>query len=168
MQSGSADRGPGIAPRVTIEIRNGDCSDREYIADLAKRTVRTSVAPFRHPPKDALERSLARLLQAVEEQPHVTLVAEYDARRAGFILLIDGLPDEMTAVPQGFIAYMAVEPALQRRGIGTALLSAAESEAKRRGLPYMTLMVTEGNVAAQALYERGGYVTERRLLCKPL
>ncbi len=63
---------------------------------------------------------------------------------------------------------MAVEPALQRRGVGRALLQAAEGEAKRRGLPYMTLMVTEENVAARSLYERGGYVTERRLLCKPL
>jgi ribosomal protein S18 acetylase RimI-like enzyme len=168
MQSRSGDRRSGIAPRVTIEVRNGDPSDREFIADLANRTVPTSVAPFRDPPKGALEGALARLLQAVDEQPHVTLVAECDARRAGFILLIDGLPDEMTAVPQGFIAYMAVEPAWQRRGVGTALLRAAESEAKRRGLPYMTLMVTEGNLAAQSLYERGGYVTERRLLCKPL
>jgi ribosomal protein S18 acetylase RimI-like enzyme len=153
---------------VTIEVRNGEPSDREFIADLARRTVLTSVAPFRDPPPGALQRALSRLLKAVDEQPHVTLVAECDARRAGFILLIDGLPDEMTATPQGFIAYMAVEPALQRRGIGTALLKAAESEAKRRGLPYMTLMVTEGNLAAQSLYERGGYVTERRLLCKLL
>jgi ribosomal protein S18 acetylase RimI-like enzyme len=153
---------------VTIEVRNGAPSDREFIAELAKRTVLTSVAPFRRAPEGALERSLSRLLRAVDEQPHVALVAEWDARPAGFILLIDGLPDEMTGTPQGFIAYMAVEPALQRRGIGAALLAAAENEAKRRGLPYMTLMVTEGNLAAQSLYERGGYVTERRLLCKPL
>ena len=168
MQSRPADCRSRIAARVTIEVRNGEPSDREFIADLAKRTVQTSVAPFRHPPASALERALSRLLLAVDEQPHVTLVAECDARRAGFILLIDGLPDEMTAMPQGFIAYMAVEPALQRRGVGSALLKAAETEAKRRGLPYMTLMVTEGNLAAQTLYERGGYVTERRLLCKPL
>jgi len=35
-------------------------------------------------------------------------------------------------------------------------------------LPYMSLMVTEENEAARALYERAGYVTERRLLSKPL
>jgi ribosomal protein S18 acetylase RimI-like enzyme len=32
----------------------------------------------------------------------------------------------------------------------------------------MSLMVTDENAAARALYERAGYVTERRLLCKPL
>jgi len=30
------------------------------------------------------------------------------------------------------------------------------------------LMVTEDNAAARAVYERAGYLTERRLLCKPL
>ena len=66
------------------------------------------------------------------------------------------LPDEVTALPQGFIAYMAVEPSLRERGVGAALLAAAEDEARRRGLPYMALMVTEENAAARALYERAG------------
>jgi ribosomal protein S18 acetylase RimI-like enzyme len=98
----------------------------------------------------------------------VTLVAERDGRPVGFLLLLDDLPDEVTSTPQAFIAYMAVERELRGRGIGKALLEAAESEAKRRGLPYISLMVTEENAAARQLYERGGYVTERRLLCKPL
>jgi hypothetical protein len=32
----------------------------------------------------------------------------------------------------------------------------------------MALMVTEDNGAARELYAQAGYVTERRLLCKPL
>jgi hypothetical protein len=32
----------------------------------------------------------------------------------------------------------------------------------------MGLMVTDDNAAALAVYERAGYFTERRLLCKPL
>jgi GNAT superfamily N-acetyltransferase len=69
---------------------------------------------------------------------------------------------------QGFVAYMAVEPAWQGTGVGTALLAAAEDEAKRRGLQFMALMVTEENEPGRRLYERAGYRTERRLLCKPL
>ena len=96
------------------------------------------------------------------------LVAECDGRRAGFALLLDDLPDDVTGLPQAFLAYMAVEPALQRRGIGMALLHAAEDEAKRRGLPYMAFMVTEENAAARALNDSAGYITERRLLSKAL
>ncbi|MHB8357563.1 MAG: GNAT family N-acetyltransferase [Vulcanimicrobiaceae bacterium] len=47
-------------------------------------------------------------------------------------------------------------------------MEAAEDEARRRGLPYMGLMVTEDNAAARALYDSAGYLTERRLLCKRL
>jgi ribosomal protein S18 acetylase RimI-like enzyme len=98
----------------------------------------------------------------------VLLIAEHQAKPAGFLLMLDTLPDEVTRMPQAFVAYMAVEPSLRGRGIASRLLGAAEDEARRRGLPYMGLMVTEDNAAARALYERAGYLTERRLLCKPL
>jgi len=127
-----------------------------------------SVPSFRHPPEAMVRVALSRLLEIVEGQSHVTLIAHDDDAPVGFALMLDELPDEVTSIAQGFIAYMAVEPDHQGRGIGAALLRGAEDEARRRGLPYMTLMVTEENAAARALYERGGYFTERRLLCKPL
>jgi ribosomal protein S18 acetylase RimI-like enzyme len=98
----------------------------------------------------------------------VTLIAERGGERVGFLLLLDQLPDEVTLRPQAFVAYMAVEPCARGTGVGAALLAAAENEARRRLLPYMALMVTEENEAARRLYERAGYRTERRLLCKPL
>jgi ribosomal protein S18 acetylase RimI-like enzyme len=82
--------------------------------------------------------------------------------------MLDSLPDEVTGQDQSFIAYMAVERDRRGGGIGAALLAAAEDEARKRGLPYMSLMVTEENASARALYERAGYLTERRLLCKML
>ena len=96
------------------------------------------------------------------------MIARCDGRRVGFLLLLDELPDEVTLLPQGFVAYMAVEPDARREGVGAALLAAAEDEARRRKLPYMALMVTEENESARRLYDLAGYRTERRLLCKPL
>lgn len=109
-----------------------------------------------------------RLIDTIQAQSHLVLVAEIDGRPAGFLLMLDALPDDVTALPQAFVAYMAVEPQRQRSGVGTALLEAAEARAIERGLPYIALMVTEDNVAAQALYASGYYVTERRLLSKRL
>lgn len=153
---------------MTVAVRFGTPFDRRFVEDLAERTVMASVAAFRHPPETMVRIALARLLEIVEAQSHLTLVAEVEGTPAGFLLLLDDLPDEVTSTAQGFIAYMAVEPAHQHRGIGKALLDRAEDEARRLGLPYMALMVTEDNAAARALYERNGYITERRLLCKPL
>jgi ribosomal protein S18 acetylase RimI-like enzyme len=127
-----------------------------------------SVPAGRHAnPSDVLA-SFERLLEIVERESHVALIAEEDERALGFLLMLDRMPDEVTGEAQAFVAYMAVEPSKRRNGIGRALLTAAEDEARRLGLPYITLMVTEENAAARALYEGAGFGTERRLLCKPL
>lgn len=149
-------------------VRAGSAEDRAFAEDLGKRTMGDSVAEFRFFNQSLLEASYESLLDFVFKQSHVFLVAEHTGKRAGFLLMLDSMPDEVTRMPQGFIAYMAVEPSARRYGIGKRLLTAAEDEARRRGLPYMGLMVTEDNTAARALYECAGYLTERRLLCKRL
>ena len=168
MQGGRADFGSGFAPVVKVAVRRGTPDDRAYVTDLGRRTVMDSVASFRPAPERQLFLALDRLYETVAAQSHVTVIAECDGRAAGFALYLDDLPDEVTAMPQGFIAYMAVEPEFRMRGVGSALLAEAENEARRRGLPYMSLMVTEENAAARALYERRGYLTERRLMSKAL
>lgn len=149
-------------------IRDGRVEDRAFAQDLGRRTMSDSVSHFRYYNQSMLEASYDGLLEFVFKQPHVFYVAERSGARVGFVLMIDTMPDEVTRMPQAFVAYMAVEPSARRYGIGSRLLAAAEDEARRRGLPYMGLMVTEDNAAALALYERAGFLTERRLLCKPL
>ncbi|HXO18023.1 MAG TPA: GNAT family N-acetyltransferase [Candidatus Dormibacteraeota bacterium] len=159
---------------MTIEVNAGavrgeaGAADRDFVKALGRRCVMTSVASFRPASEADAREAFDRLCLIVESQSHVTLIARSDGRRVGFLLLLDELPDEVTLLPQGFVAYMAVEPDARRDGVGAALLAAAEDEARRRKLPYMSLMVTEENEAARRLYDRAGYRTERRLLCKPL
>lgn len=128
----------------------------------------TSVSPFRQTIGSLVALSYDKLLEFIYAQSHVLLIADEEGRRTGFLLLLDALPDEVTMAPQAFVAYMAVEPDVQRRGIGRALLNAAEGLARERGLPTIAMMVTESNVPALDLYTSGGYRTERRLLCKSL
>ncbi len=169
----TADR-PGLAAVVTIEVRKSEragapaAADREFVKALGRRCVMSSVSPLRPASEANARAAFDRLCEIVEGQSHVTLIAQRDGERAGFLLLLDDLPDEVTLLPQAFVAYMAVEPDRRREGIAAALLAAAEDEARRRGAPYMALMVTDENEAARRLYERRGYLTERRLLCKPL
>jgi ribosomal protein S18 acetylase RimI-like enzyme len=153
---------------VNVAVRPLRPADRGFVDDLGRRTVASSVAAVRPAPETVVQQALAELLQGVQLREHTTLVAESDGARAGFLLLIEDLPDEVTLLPQAFVAYMAVEPAYRRHGVASALLAAAEDEARRRGLSYISLMVTQENAPARALYERAGYVTERRLMCKPL
>ncbi|MGR4063905.1 MAG: GNAT family N-acetyltransferase [Vulcanimicrobiaceae bacterium] len=128
----------------------------------------SSAAAFRSARQAAVAEKYAGLVDFAYDRSHVALVAEEDGKQAGFVLMLDDLPDDVTGQPQAFVAYMAVEPEMRELGIGTALLAAAEDEARKRGLSYIALMVTEENRTARGLYERAGYVTERRLLCKIL
>jgi ribosomal protein S18 acetylase RimI-like enzyme len=151
-----------------IRIRPGNESDREFVEHLGKRTLVDSVAAWRRSSPPMLDVAFERLLQFVYDQGHHFFIAEVDGKRAGFVLTIDSLPDEVTLVPQAFIAYMGVEPHMRRAGVAAALLKRTEQSARDLGLPYIALMVTEENQAARSLYESAGYITERRLLCKIL
>lgn len=57
------------------------------------------------------------------------------------------------------VVGMYVQPERQGAGLGAALLAAAQQHAEERGhVRVLNLTVTEGNSAAQALYERAGFV----------
>ncbi len=127
-----------------------------------------SVSSFRDAIPAMAGASFERLVDFVYAQPHVILIAQDAGKPLGFLLLLDGMPDEVTLAPQAFIAYMAVEPDARRKGIAAALLAEAERIARERNLPAIAMMVTEENGPALRLYERAGFATERRLMCKLL
>jgi ribosomal protein S18 acetylase RimI-like enzyme len=63
--------------------------------------------------------------------------------------VVDSLP---------YIEDVFVLPEWRNRGVGTALLEAAESAAATRGDRGVSLAVSTGNAAARRLYTRLGYV----------
>ena len=157
---------PGMSE--AIAIRRGTVRDRQFVLDLGRRVSVTSVSSLRIALPPLVEGAYERLVEYVIAREHDVLVADVDGVPAGFALIIYDLPDEITLSEQTFIAYMAVEPAWQRRGIARILLDNIEDQARKRGLPYLSLMVTEENVAARELYAGAGFITERRMMTKPL
>ena len=151
-----------------IAVRPGTVDERRFVEDLGMRAIGDSISPFRDVNPVMLEASFARLLETVFIGSHDFLVASVEGTLAGFALMIDHMPDEVTLTPQAFLAYMAVEPRFRRHGVGRRLLEAIEEIARARGLPCVSLLVTEVNEAARNLYASAGYDTERRLLCKRL
>ena len=59
---------------------------------------------------------------------------------------------------RGWVYYVAVDPALQRRDIGRALMAEAEQLLIERGCPKLNLQVRAGNDAVLAFYASLGYV----------
>ena len=58
---------------------------------------------------------------------------------------------------RGEICRMRVHPDLQRRGLGTRILSKLEERARELGFRTLTLDTTVGQVAAMGIYRRTGY-----------
>ena len=56
-----------------------------------------------------------------------------------------------------YLSTMAVDPRFRGRGIGTALMTAAEAEGARLGFARASLLVETEKEKARALYERLGY-----------
>jgi GNAT superfamily N-acetyltransferase len=84
-----------------------------------------------------------------------TWVAESDHHLLGFIVLIEG---------EGYLLLdnVAVDPRAQGRGIGSALLSLAQDEARRRGHREIRLYTNEAMTENLDYYPRKGYLETHR------
>jgi ribosomal protein S18 acetylase RimI-like enzyme len=80
-----------------------------------------------------------------------TVTLELDGRIPG------GHPRPSLEPDQGHVRMLGVDPAVQRRGVGRALMEACVEHAGRAGKRRLTLETTESMAAAQALYESMGF-----------
>ena len=97
-----------------------------------------------------------------DSPPEAHLVAELDGRLAGYIRIKPVTPLRENAHVLGIVG-LAVAPDDRRRGVGSALLAAAEQLARARGARKLSLRVLSTNEAAMCLYERHGFQREGTL-----
>jgi ribosomal protein S18 acetylase RimI-like enzyme len=83
-------------------------------------------------------------------QPELFLVAEWAGRVVGTAMV--GYEGH-----RGWINYLAVDPAVQRQGLGSRLMQTAEQLLLAAGCPKLNLQVRAGNEAAIRFYAQLGY-----------
>jgi ribosomal protein S18 acetylase RimI-like enzyme len=129
-----------------LTFRRYEDGDREAVWAVFAAT--TAQLGFTHGPGDEDMRSI----------PHT-----YLASGGEFIVgeLGGGIVAHTAFLPQAgrraTVRRVAVHPAVQRRGIGQALMAALEGKARQRGIAVLQLATSQAQVAAQALYRRCGY-----------
>lgn len=90
----------------------------------------------------------------------ITLIAKVDSETAGFIIAeIETEKDHQN----GHIITINVLPSYRRMGIGTKMLLEIETILKQKRITECHLEAREDNLAAQALYQKRGYLKIRRL-----
>ncbi len=144
-----------------MRIRSATADDRDFILSLAHRLTEFGTVPGRDSGQ-MIARDRAVLAEALDRPSAETaiFVAEDEqGSRLGFIHLT-GADDYYTDSRTCHIADVVVAPAAAGSGVGTALMSHANTWAAQRGFQMITLNVFIANRRARDLYERLGFGEE--------
>jgi len=126
-----------------MHIRPFNPSDEVAVVALWERCGLTRA--WNDPRKD-IRRKLA-------VRPDLFLVAEFDGSIVGTVMAgYDG--------HRGWINYLGVDPAYQRRGIARAMMDEAERLLRACGCPKINLQVRTANIAAIEFYRQIGFVQD--------
>ncbi|MCA9005455.1 MAG: GNAT family acetyltransferase [Planctomycetaceae bacterium] len=123
-----------------MEIREFELSDQAAVIELWKECQ--LVVPWNDPARD-IQRKLA-------VDPDLFLVGEYSGSIVATVM--GGYEGH-----RGWINYLAVSPAWQRRGFGRKIMQHVEVLIREKGCPKINLQVRETNQAVVSFYESLGY-----------
>ena len=158
----------------TARIRATTPEDAGRIADIyvamARYHAALDPAEYRVPDHAAVVTRFRSELEAADDVD-LHLVAEVEGIVVGQLdAFMRPLPSEgsMRMPRRGALIGIAVDEDWRGRGIGTALLHAAEDWARDRGFDTLELDVADPNRDARRLYERLGYGLVAHTLVKPL
>ncbi len=151
-----------------MELRSADDGDVAGLEAMASRLHDFGPPPWR--PREQMDQAVrASLVDAVQSpgEGQVVLIAEEAGMRAGYVHLHPDV-DFFTGETHGHVSDLVVAPGAEGRGIGRALMEAAEAWARARGYRLLTLNVFGDNVRARALYDRLGYRPDTTKMVKEL
>ena len=152
---------------ASAEIRPFQPGDRSQVLALAARLTE-GVASWRD--HAAVRRAAQNWVQTstdtAAEPGHAVYVAISSHRVVGVVSIREQL--HFTGQTDAYVGELAVAPGMERRGIATALMNAAEAWAAQRGLAFLTLHTGAANQPARNLYRRLGYHEEELLLTKAI
>ncbi len=150
----------------SLQIRPYAAADRKFLVDLSDLTQRYlhTLDPIHHGPVGPGEaaRWVGQALRELRARKLFILIAERGGERAGYVMGClddDGWDRRHPRVRRkgGLVIELHVSPPHRRRGVGQALLRAAEDALALRGCTDVTLEYLVGNRAAAALYASRGY-----------
>ena len=148
---------PATGP-VRVRVARG--ADRTFVLQTAARLAAFGPPVWRTAEElvEGEARTLRDFFESADDGTRL-LIAEAGDQRLGFVLL-EELRDYFTLERHGHIGILAVTGEAEGRGVGGALMRAAESWARDRGYRTLTLNVFGGNRHARDVYEHMGFVPD--------
>lgn len=136
--------------------------------DLAPRMAEVADLPW-HETQDLIAFQL-RFMSNAFARPQgeaVTLIAESDAERLGFVHA-ETSTDSVTLEPCGYVTLLALTREAEGQGVAERLMAEVEDWARSKGFRLLGLDVFANNRRARSFYRRLGYQEDSLRLTKPL
>jgi GNAT superfamily N-acetyltransferase len=161
---------------VTVTVRAARIDDVPALVRLrlanAERHVGLDPDGHRVPDTDAVRRHFENLLGGSDESPVLVLVAEVAGTVVGMsevVISADAPPDHQILVPRRTAeVHTVVLEHYRGKGVGTALVRAAEQHAARNGVTHLIAPILSGNGEGIGFYSRAGFGPHGILLSKEI
>lgn len=141
-----------------MKIRPAEHSDKDFILSLLPRLVEFGPPSWRNPAQmTAADTEVLERVLTTNPSGTVVLVAEDESGTPLGFIHLNTSRDYYTHEAHGHISDIAVASAGEGRGVGRALMAAAEEWARNQGYRWLTLSVFAQNLRARKLYEELGY-----------
>lgn len=157
------DRNPGPGPNPetgAVLIEPATNADVETLADDWIELAREQLTYGSHVLPDANRETILDVLSAYHFSDGL-LVARADGDIVGFTTFSLERGSFALDTTRGLLSNLFVKPSVRNRGIGTALLEAAEDALTEKGATVVMLEAMADNEAARRFYRRHGYETYR-------
>jgi ribosomal protein S18 acetylase RimI-like enzyme len=143
-------------PGITLVVRAADLEDARDASAVVE--VLDSYASDPRGGSEPLAPDVrSRLIPMLREHPTSLVLLAFDGAAAvGLAIGFWGM-SSFRARPLLNIHDLAVRPGYRGKGVGRALLTAAEDRARDRGCCKLTLEVQDDNAPARMLYDRFGF-----------
>lgn len=150
-----------------IRIRRYQDGDRDQVLSLAPRLTEW-VAQWRDPGAvlTAVQDWIRDAVAGAGKPDRAVFVAVAGADVAGLVSVSERT--HFTGQPDAYVGELVTRAGMERRGIASKLMAAAEDWAARRGLAFLTLETGAANQPARSLHASLGYREEDVRLTKPL
>ena len=144
-----------------MKIRPAVPADRSFVLAAAQRLASFAPPPWR-PAQEIVEGERRTLVAFFEAPPDGAslLVADSEGGEGQGFVYLERLFDYFTLEAHGHVGILVVTEAAAGRGVGSALMRAAEAWARAQGYRQLTLTVFEANRPARAVYDHLGYAPE--------
>jgi predicted N-acetyltransferase YhbS len=132
-------------PQQSFSIRSAIAADAENITELINAAFRIAESFFLDGDRINLKEVLEHL------QSGEFLLAEANGRLLGCVYL----------EPRGertYLGLLSVDPSLQKTGVGSLLMTAAEDRWKQRDAKFMDILIVSLREELPAFYGKRGYV----------